>query len=294
MSAAVRLADGAVFSRVNKALPQLLAQGHAPGVTSHDLRHVALVVRILELEMQSKSELSLTNVMNLIISDRFLDAPPAYDAAGAPAVRTPDSRSACAPADTLCTYAESVSLPWAMAKIRHLYRSRTLLRYLRTVVETDALPRLGVAAFRGHPLFAATFRAAGPADPIDAALQDYMGLYRESLIEDFERARAPADDAWSRAAYAMLLASRAGLRVKDVLKRLRIKAIADVEDSAHLDEFVRDVSRLPPAPPSQKSEGGSYLDDAPQPFSRHTPERITHVGLYSLKSPSSEIRPFAP
>ena len=118
-----------------------------------------------------------------------------------------------------------------------------------------------------------------------------MALYRTSLLADIQRQKRPPADAWTRALLAMLLASRAGLTIRDVLKRLRIPSIDRVEDSAALGDFIQEVARLPPA----ASASVSPLDipaGSGVPFSRHTPERITHVGLYSLKSPSSETVQF--
>ena len=287
MSAAIRLADPAVFVRVHAALPTLISSGNATGVSSHDLRHVAFVIRILELEMQSKSELTMTNIMNLIISDRFMDAPAAYDT-DTP-IRTTNSRPVCSPTDTLCTYAESVPLSWAMAKIRHAYRSRRIMHVLGTVVPLGPLPKLGISAFRGHPLFSPAVREVKDTDPIDASLQDYILMYRDTLLADIDKSKAT--DTWSRAMRAMLLASRAGLTVRDVQHGLHIKTIASIEDNPHLDAFIKSIAQLPPSPKSPLSLPSQFPNSTLAELSptSHPPERITHVGLFSLKSPSSEV-----
>lgn len=295
MSAALRLADARVFERVHAALPELFERGHgkARGVTAHDLRHVALVLRVLELEMQTKSELTPNNLLNLIISDRFLDRPPVYDEDDVPrhhaSHRVPDSRTRCDAANPLCVYAESVSLSWALAKIKHAYRTRQLLRYVRHVLNLDgALPPLSPASFRGLPLF--DRRDVKPTQRLRLALQDYLVMYRASMLAAFE-ARPPApDDAWAKAAYAMLLADRAGLTVGRVLGDLRIRSLADVEDSARLDAFIRASHALPHDAQAAKD---ADVDAVEAVEHLQSPDRVTHVGLFSLASPSSEVRPLA-
>jgi len=288
MSAALRLADARVFARVHAALPSILEKGVAKGITAHDLRHVALVLRVLELELQTKSELTPNNLMNLIISDRFLDRPLTMDdGEQARAHEHVSTRTRCEAANPLCVYAESVSLSWAMAKIRHAYRTRQLLRYVRHVLnlKNTPLPPLSPASFQGMPLFE---RAdAKPSARLRAALQDYLVMYRDSMLAAFEAHPPADDDRWAKAAYAMLLADRAGLTVGRVLGDLRVRSLADVEDSARLDAFIRAAHALP------KSPAAADDDDLDDMGALHTPDRVTHVGIFSLASPSSEVHPLA-
>ena len=286
MSAALRLADARVFERIHAALPELLEKGQARGVTAHDLRHVALVLRVLELEIQTKSELSPTNLLNLIISDRFLDVPLTYDDDSRhPALKAPDTRTRCDASNPLCVYAESVSLSWAMAKIKQAYRSRQLLRYMRQVLNLHELPPLSPAPFRGLPLFASGSREVKASQRLHAALQDYLVLYRDSMLATFQAHPPAPDDAWSRSAYAMMLADRAGLTVGRVLGDLRLRSLADVEDSGqrHLDAFIRAARAMPAVASADDNNHGD-------PPALRSPDRVTHVGLFSLASPSSEVR----
>ena len=286
MSAALRLADARVFHRLNAALPELLETGKARGITAHDLRHVALVLRVLELEIQTKSELTTTNLLNLIISDRFLDVPPTYDSqvvAHAHAHKSAsDSQTRCDASNPLCVYAESVSVTWAMAKIKQAYRSRQLLRYLQSVVHMNALPQLSPKPFHGLPLFAS--RDVKPAQKLRVAMQDYLVMYRESMLAAYQQRPPDRDDPWGRAAFAVLLADRAGFTVGHVLSELRLRSLADVEDSPRLDAFIQTARALPAQAQAE--------DDAKTELLR-TPDRVTHVGIYSLASPSSENAPFA-
>ena len=321
MSAALRLADNRVFERINAALPELMEKGSARGITAHDLRHAALVLRILELELQTSSELTNTNLLNLIISDRFLDAPlpspvtppPSKSDPRASNPRSPaspyssreglvpasaphDTRTRCDASNPLCVYAESVSVSWALAKIAQAYRSRSLMRYLRRVVRMSAMPQMSPRPFRGMPLFKPhSAGAGGRSASIRDVLQDYVVLYRVSILREFERAPPSADDAWSRAAYAMLLADRAGMKVGAVLSGLRVRHLADVEESPKLGEFIARARRLPPvAFPDDDDDGDGDGADPRSPrnpaemYSIRTPDRVTHVGIYSLGSPSSE------
>ena len=305
MSAALRLADARVFERVNAAMPELLETGESSEVTAHDLRHVALVVRILELEMQTSSELTNTNLLNLIISDRFLDVPTPESPMLSPSnpsssQQVRDTRTRCDASNPLCVYAETVSVKWAMAKIAQAYRSREMMRYLRRVVRLPPLPPMSPRPFRGMPLFKPRLTGltgkSKAAQRVRDALQDYLILYRASILREFERAPPSADDAWSRAAYALLLAERADMNVGAVLRDLRVRSLADVEDSPHLGDFIKRARSL------KINQGAERVDDEDdddgdeknvglEAFLIRTPDRVSHVGIYSLGSPSSETAP---
>ena len=268
MSAAMRAAlraDTQVFKRVNDALPELLETGASSGVSSHDLRHAALVMRIVELEWFTGSVLSNNNLFNLIVSDRFMDVPDVnFVVTPAPSPRSlsNETQSKCNESNPLCVYAESVSISWALAKIAQVYRSGHLLNSLREVVTLPPLPALSPRSFVGKPLFKSkrSLKYASKL-PLRKVMQDYLVLYRQSMLAVFEREPPTADDTWSLAVYAMLLADRANLTVKAVMSGLRIRHLSDVDvsESKYLEEFVRNVR--PHGLPVRDDDEWNYDDD---------------------------------
>ena len=309
MSAALRLANKRVFQRVNDAVPALIETGHARGLSAHDLRHAALVMRILELEQQTKSELTNTNLLNLIISDRFLDAPHVTEnsarsvdfysenaSPSRPRALASSHRRRCEDANPLCAYAESVSVKWSIAKIGQAYRSRPLLRTLREIVGLQRLPPLPPRAFHGLPLFVASRVKRHDGDaPLRDAMQDYLIMYRRQ----FQASPPHPDDAWGKAALATIVANAEGLTVGKFLRDLHVKLLDDVEESRYLDEFLARRTQTPraiaAAADALEHPYAVDLDENEEPRAAasaevHGAATVSHVGMYALGSPSTETK----
>lgn len=300
MSAALRLANRHVFQKVNDALPQLVETGRASNLTDHDLRHAALVMRILELELNTKSALTNTNLLNLIISDRFLDSPMAVSASPpmeeAPRPESSRAQGRCDALNPLCAYAESVSVRWAVAKIAHTYRSRHLLCALKEIMRLRKLPVLAPHAFNGLPFFETTIGHRPSrelkATPVREVIQDYLIMYRNSMLLHYNKTHP--EDAWDKAAYAVLLASVTGLSVGQLLRELGVHLLDDVDESPRIDEFIAKARRSSHATAALAVAAAHPTKVDVGEYSKNhvlISSPVSHVGIYNLGSPSSETTP---